>query len=367
MKEKRNILLAGALTGVIAVVLVVMGNPSNMGFCIACFERDIAGALGLHGAAVVQYLRPEILGLVLGAFLLSVLRGEFRAKGGSSPFTRFILGFAVMVCALVFLGCPLRMVLRIAGGDWNAIVGLLGFAGGIWVGTLFLNRGFTLKRTYTLAHSEGVLFPLLQGGLLVLLVAAPFLLKFSEKGPGASHAPIWIALGAGLIVGMAAQKTRLCMVGGVRDAMLFRDFNLLLGFCAILAVALVGNLLTGRFHPGFLNQPVAHIDALWNFLSMVGVGLGSVLLGGCPLRQLILAGEGNTDSAITVIGGVLGAAFAHNFKLASSATVAAADGTLSGGATVGGKIAVVVLLVLLVGIAFANLKKSKQAEEEKAI
>ncbi|MEG0911083.1 MAG: YedE family putative selenium transporter [Ruthenibacterium sp.] len=362
MKDKRNILLAGALTGAVAVALVVLGNPANMGFCIACFERDIAGALGLHGAAVVQYLRPEILGLVLGAFLLSLLRGEFRAKGGSSPFTRFVLGFAVMICALVFLGCPLRMVLRIAGGDWNAIVGLLGFAGGIWVGTLFLNRGFTLKRTYTLARSEGALFPLLQVGLLLLLLAAPFLLKFSEKGPGASHAPIWIALAAGLVVGMAAQKTRLCMVGGVRDAMMFRDFNLLLGFVAIFAVALLGNVLTSRFHSGFLNQPVAHIDGLWNFLSMACVGLGSVLLGGCPLRQLILAGEGNTDSAITVLGGVLGAAFAHNFKLASSATVAAADGTLSGGATIGGKIAVIVLLVLIVGIGFFNLQKQREKE-----
>ena len=35
---------------------------------------------------------------------------------------------------------------------------------------------------------------------------------------------------------------------------------------------------------------------------MALVGWGSVLLGGCPLRQLILAGEGNGDSAVTVLG-----------------------------------------------------------------
>ena len=363
MQEKRNILLAGTLTGAIAVILVLLGNPANMGFCIACFERDIAGALGLHSAAAVQYLRPEILGLVGGACLLSLLRGEFRARGGSSPFTRFVLGFAVMICALVFLGCPLRMVLRIAGGDANALVGLVGFAGGIWVGTLFLNRGFTLGRTYTLARCEGLLFPSLQAVLLCVLIAAPFLLQFSEKGPGASHAPLFIALGAGLLVGVAAQKTRLCMVGGVRDAMLFRDYTLLLGFGAILATAFVGNVLTGRFHPGFFAQPIAHIDALWNFLGMVGVGLGSVLLGGCPLRQLILAGEGNTDSAITVLGGVLGAAFAHNFKLASSATVVAANGAISGGPTLGGKIAVVILLLLLLCIAFLNTQTQRKKEK----
>ena len=56
---------------------------------------------------------------------------------------------------------------------------------------------------------------------------------------------------------------------------------------------------------------------LWDQLRLLG---GSVLLGGCPLRQLILTGEGNTDSAVAVLGMVAGAAFCHNFGLASSAT-----------------------------------------------
>lgn len=41
-----------------------------MAFCIACFVRDTAGALGMHQAEVVQYARPEIIGLVLGSLLL---------------------------------------------------------------------------------------------------------------------------------------------------------------------------------------------------------------------------------------------------------------------------------------------------------
>jgi len=40
-----------------------------MGICVACFYRDITGGLGLHRASVVQYLRPEIMGFVLGAFI----------------------------------------------------------------------------------------------------------------------------------------------------------------------------------------------------------------------------------------------------------------------------------------------------------
>ena len=56
--EKRNMILAGLVIGVIASLLVLFGNPKNMGFCIACFLRDTAGGLGLHSAAAVQYIRP---------------------------------------------------------------------------------------------------------------------------------------------------------------------------------------------------------------------------------------------------------------------------------------------------------------------
>lgn len=107
-------------------MLTALGNPANMGFCIACFERDIAGAVGLHSAAKVQYVRPEIIGLVLGSFLMAIATKEWKAKAGSSPALRFVLGAFVMIGALAFLGCPLRMVLRLAGGDLNAVVGLAG-------------------------------------------------------------------------------------------------------------------------------------------------------------------------------------------------------------------------------------------------
>lgn len=57
---KAGIAASGAIMAIIAVGLQHAGNPANMGLCVACFERDIAGALGLHRAEIVQYLRPEI-------------------------------------------------------------------------------------------------------------------------------------------------------------------------------------------------------------------------------------------------------------------------------------------------------------------
>ncbi len=344
MKEKKGIIFAGGLIGIISVLLVYFGNPANMGFCIACFLRDISGAIGFHRADVVQYIRPEIIGLVLGSFLLSLKNKEFAPKGGSSPFTRFVLGIVVMIGALMFLGCPLRMVLRLGGGDLNALVGIAGFVAGIFVGVQFLNKGFNLKRNYKMPTIEGYVFPAVNIGLLALLIASPTFIFFSEKGPGSMAAPIIISLIAGLLVGALAQKTRLCMVGGARDMILFKDNYLLLGFVSIIVTSFIGNLAFGYFNLGFEGQPIAHNDGIWNFLGMSLVGWASVLLGGCPLRQLILSGEGNTDSVVTVMGLLVGAGIAHNFGLASSAA----------GPTANGQIAVIICFVFLGVISFFN-------------
>ena len=317
---KRNwlVILTGLVTGAAAVVLSALGNPANMGFCIACFERDIAGALKFHSAGVVQYFRPEIVGLVLGACIMSLIRKEWKPQGGSSPFTRFVLGMLVMIGALVFLGCPLRMVIRIGGGDVNALVGLLGFVVGIVIGTFPLRFGFSLNRAYKQNAFEGLLFPILFVVLFVLSLI-PELFAKSTEGPGSMHAPWYAALLIAIVVGALCQRSRLCMAGGVRDVVLFKDFHLIYGFLAIIVAVVIGNLITKSFKFGIADQPIAHTDGIFNFLGMALVGWGSVLLGGCPLRQLILAGEGNSDSAVTVFGFIAGAAVSHNFGLASSA------------------------------------------------
>jgi YedE family putative selenium metabolism protein len=189
-------------------------------------------------------------------------------------------------------------------------------------------------------------------GLLILLIAKPAFIFFSVKGPGAAHAAVLLSLIAGLIVGALAQRTRLCMVGGIRDLILFKDLYLISGFLAILVTAMIGNMIMGKFTLGFADQPVAHADGLWNFLGMALAGWGSVLLGGCPLRQLILSAEGNIDSVITVIGMTAGAAFAHNFSLAASAK----------GPSPNGKAAVIIGFAVLLLVSYFNLEKSVEVK-----
>lgn len=247
----------------------------------------------------------------------------------------------MMMGALVFLGCPWRLLLRLAGGDLNALVALPGYLLGIWVGVQFLSRGYTLGRSTPQTQPAGLVGPALILGALGLLLLAPGLLFFSAEGPGSQYAPWLISLGAGLIVGGLAQRSRLCTMGAFRDVILFRDFHLFSGVAAVFAAALVGNILMGSFQLSFIDQPVAHSDGLMNFLAMGVVGLGAVLAGGCPLRQLILMAQGDNDATVTVLGMLVGAAVMHNFGWAGSP-----DGVSSGAVVM-----VIVLWLLLLGIA----------------
>ena len=101
-------------------ILVIL----NMGFCIACFLRDIAGGIGIHRAPVVQYIRPEIIGLVLGAFFIALKNKEFKTTGGSS-LHRFVLGASVMTV----LSCSSAVLKDDAENRWRRFERIVGITG----------------------------------------------------------------------------------------------------------------------------------------------------------------------------------------------------------------------------------------------
>ncbi len=352
-----GIIAVGAVIGVLAALLQKLGNPGNMGICVACFDRDITGAVGMHRAELVQYLRPEILGFVLGSFGAALVTREYKSRGGSAPLARFVLGMTAMIGALVFLGCPWRTLLRLAGGDGNALLGLAGLVVGIWIGTVFFKQGYSLGRSHKQSFGTGLLMPLLIAGLLVLrLIYMPVagqpqsgVLFYSLKGPGAAYAPLWISLVIGLFVGVIAQRSRFCTMGALRDLILFRQWHLFSGFVALLVAAFLADLAFGQFNPGFEKQPVAHTQSLWNFAGMMVAGLSFALAGGCPGRQLFMAGEGDADAGVFVLGMLTGAAFSHNFGLASSPA----------GIGPHGMAAVLVCLILCLVIAFSNVERAR--------
>lgn len=353
MKEKMNprvkLILWGGLLGLVAVLLALTGNPGNMAFCIACFIRDMAGAARFHTAAVVQYMRPEIAGLVIGAFAISLVSKEYRSTAGSSPMIRFVLGMVTMIGALIFLGCPLRMVLRMSAGDLNAYVALIGFILGAATGCFFLKRGFSLGRAYDTQKESGYILPAILAAMFLVSITTAIFVS-STEAPGSVHAPVVVSLAGGLVFGAAAQKARTCFAGGVRDVILMKNYDLLCVIAGLFLVMAIYNLSSGHFNLGFEGQPVAHSESLWNLLGMYVVGFSAVLAGGCPLRQLILAGQGSGDAAVNVLGMFVGAAVCHNFGLASSGK----------GTTPAGRLMCIICIVVLLVIGVSCRRKDRR-------
>ncbi len=364
--KKSGLIVSGAVIGVLMAILAVLGNPANMAFCAACFIRDTAGALHMHAADKVQYFRPEIMGLVAGAFITALATGEYRSTAGSSPMTRFILGFVMMIGALVFLGCPLRMVIRMSAGDLNAWVGLIGFILGTGTGAFFLNKGFSLGREYDTGKSAGAMLPIALVVLFFLGIAGVMAFAASVEGPGSKHAPWIAALIVALLVGFLGQKTRLCFASGFRNMWLMKDFTMLLPIAGIFVIMLIYAIATGNFHASFAGQPIAHSQHIWNILGLYAVGFAAVLAGGCPVRQMIMAGQGSSDAAVTFLGLLVGAAFCHNFGWAGAAAAAATEDApaVLGGPAPAGMAALICGIVILFAIAAINVHKQKTAAKK---
>jgi len=329
-----TIILNGILFGSLGILLVTWGNPTNTGICVSCFLENIAGACGLHNNTRMMYLRPEILGFILGAFCVALATRNFIVRGGSSPILRFMLGFVMIVGSAMFMGCPIKLLYRFVCGDLTAIPGVIGMLVGVWIGIMFMRRGFFLGDDHEQHVSNGLILPIITLVLLVFLFVKPAFILFSTRGSAAVHAPVWIALVVGLILGGMSQRSRFCVVGSVRNLFLAGDMSLMTGLILMLLSGFIAALVTGQFHPelGWEAQPGSHTAHMWSFLGMTLTGIASVFVGGCPFRQLIIAGQGDVDCTVTTFGMVAAAAMVHNWGLAST----------TAGPTFNGKIAVMV-------------------------
>lgn len=304
------------ILGVLCAVLVARGNPGNMGLCGACFLRDVAGSMRLSVEGAPKYFRPEIIGLVLGAFVAR--RKHFDARSGSHAASRFLLGMLMAFGALVFLGCPFRMLQRIGGGDVHAMIGLVGLVIGVFVAYQFEKRGYSIGKTTSVPRAVGLL------PILALTVLLWMFIQHQLAGPGPDdvgdpkHAR-WIhAFGIALLAGLMLSATKFCAIGAIRQAFSpGRKFALVALVLLVVGYA-VTSMITGNFKFGTDGQPIAHADALWNVLALVLVGLTGAFAGGCPVRQIVMTGEGNADAFMTVAGITVGGALAHNFGMVSS-------------------------------------------------
>lgn len=347
-------LILTAIVGALAAGLVALGNPGNMGICGACFLRDASGAMGFFGGPGPKYFRPELVGVIVGAMILAIATRRFEGRTGSHAATRFFFGVWMAFGALVFLGCPFRMLQRLGGGDAQALIALPGFILGVGLGLLFERRGYSVGKTAIVpSRGVGLVGPVAFAGLFAWFIARGF---FPAESGAPPHAPWLIALGISLVAGALLSLTGFCAISAARQIFL-GDRKMLIGAAVLMAGYAVVSLATGRFQFGLENQPAAHGDWLWSLLAVMLVGLTGVMVGGCPVRQIVMTGEGNGDAFVTVAGLLIGGAMAQTFGIASTGA----------GTTPTGRGAVIIgLITAIVFAAYVTWRRRKHDQTQPA-
>ncbi len=149
MRFKINAMAAGmiiAATSVCAQVLLNFAPPEAYGICLVCHGRDLFAQIGraiFSTPIEMSEIAREgpivtVFGILIGAFIAAKTSGEFRWQWVESKWFAFICGIVVSICALIVSGCPMRILIRTAYGELNALFALIALVLGCIVGTLLL-------------------------------------------------------------------------------------------------------------------------------------------------------------------------------------------------------------------------------------
>jgi uncharacterized protein len=134
-----------------------------------------------------------------------------------------------------------------------------------------------------------------------------------------------VTLMLGLLIGYLAQRSGYCSIGGFRDYFLFRHTRLLSGYLTLVIASFAGYLFfwfvtqaamdrffwaftTGLFTP-IPGAPAGLNPAAYFLFAIIPgffIGLICVFLGGCPIRQTVMASEGNYKAAWFFVGMCVG-------------------------------------------------------------
>jgi uncharacterized membrane protein YedE/YeeE len=144
-----------------------------------------------------------------------------------------------------------------------------------------------------------------------------------------------LTLALGFLIGYLAQRSGFCSIGGMRDLMMFRHTRLFFGYLALIAGGFLGYLIFWTIIPSAFpnffwsmtqSNPLTPIPGAPGGLTVMsyiilaiiggfGMGFIGVLLGGCPLRQIVMGSEGNLRSLFFILGLAVGAIIFHAWIL----------------------------------------------------
>jgi uncharacterized membrane protein YedE/YeeE len=302
-----------------AAVLVAVANV----FLFA-FDRPFTASDGvrnwgdwvLTGLGVVK--RPDLiapwlysgsllnLGVVAGALIAALLGREFalRVPARGELAKGAVGGVLLGVGAMLALGCNI-------GGFFSAVSALslsglgmmVGLAAGAFLGLRYLLWEMTHRPGWSSGRAHAMLAPtgeapsrqpLIGLGLLVILLAVPFL--YSQQGHGARG--LFLLFGAAF--GVIFQRSRVCLVRAFREPFMTGDAEHTRAAALAIVISMLGFAIlkfTDLKDKGEWVFPAAGAGAL---LGGLVFGIGMVLAGGCGAGSIWRMGEGQVKLWVAV-------------------------------------------------------------------
>lgn len=120
-----------AALAVVAQAFLYIQPPPAYGLCIVCHGRDlviwiVSAVTGLKrdvAAASAYWPLLTVIGIFIGSRYAAVIHGEYKEYQGENPWLAFFCGMTVMILGLMIMGCPIRLLLRAAYGDFIGVAG----------------------------------------------------------------------------------------------------------------------------------------------------------------------------------------------------------------------------------------------------
>lgn len=123
--------------------------------------------------------------------------------------------------------------------------------------------------------------------------------------------PIVATFTVGVLIGYLGQRSRFCIVSGIRDWFVMRDSYRIKGLLGLIIAAAIGFVLF-RYVGGDVPNLPAPIDfgssgyLVISIIGGLGMGFFSVMAEGCPFRQHVMAAEGRQSALFYLLGFYVG-------------------------------------------------------------
>ena len=115
----------------------------------------------------------------------------------------------------------------------------------------------------------------------------------------------------GVLIGYMGQRSRFCIISGIRDWLILRSLHRLKGLLGLIIGAEVGFTVfkfIGGDVPSFPMFVLSDTAGYWiaSVVGGIGIGFYSILAEGCPFRQHVMAAEGQRSAMFYLLGFYVG-------------------------------------------------------------